>query len=348
MLEPESAYWLRGIEAAARYAREHEDGPLAAPYAFVTPEDWSPAGFPLGGWLTHQRRSYNAGQLDPERVRELDGLGMVWAPREDALNDGLATARAWAEVHSHFLPPATAVWNGYPVGKWARNMRDAARLADRLADRIAARREAGEPVGPEAGALTGERRQALDDIDPGWCPAWDTGWQRCLRLVQAHLAGGGSLPTVSGELVVQGEDLGRWVSAQPHGFDQLTAAQQWLLAHVLGIEATEEEERPVRLTQDRKWALNLAAARQFHAREGHLNVPCRHVEALPVEVAGPAARGRESTVDGDVLVDLGMWTTNTAAAPTGWSRSGVRHSTNSTCAGECWWPHLTKLVHGRR
>jgi hypothetical protein len=70
--------------------KEHEDGPLAAPYGFVTPEDWSPAGFPLGVWLTHQRRSYKAGRLDPERVRELDGLGMVWAPREDAFADGIA------------------------------------------------------------------------------------------------------------------------------------------------------------------------------------------------------------------------------------------------------------------
>ncbi|MET9499446.1 helicase associated domain-containing protein [Streptomyces sp. NPDC006552] len=75
-------------------------------------------------------------------MAELDGLDMVWAPREDAFADGLAAARAWAEVHGHFLPPATAVWNGYPVGKWAKNTRDAARLADR----ITARREAGEPV----------------------------------------------------------------------------------------------------------------------------------------------------------------------------------------------------------
>ncbi|MET9499726.1 helicase associated domain-containing protein [Streptomyces sp. NPDC006552] len=305
VLEPEGAYWLRGIEAAARYVKEHENGPLAAPYGFVTPKEWAPAGFPLGVWLAHQRRSYKAGQLDPERVRELDGLGMVWAPREDAFADGLTAARAWAEVHSHFLPPATAVWNGYPVGKWAKNMRDAARLADR----IAARREAGEPVGSEAGALTDERRQALDDIDPGWCPAWDTGWQRCLRLVQAHLAGGGSLPTGAGDVVVQGEDLGRWVNAQRYSYEQLLPAQQWLV-NALGIEPAEEEEQPVKVTQAHKWALNLAAARQYRAREGHLNVPRKHVEALPMELAGPAAAGRETTPDGDVLVDLGMWTTN--------------------------------------
>ncbi|XIG72339.1 helicase (plasmid) [Streptomyces sp. SGAir0957] len=305
VLEPEGAYWLRGIEAAARYAKEFGGGPLNVPYAFVTPEDWAPAGFPLGVWLTHQRRSYKAGRLDAERVAELDGLGMVWAPREDAFADGLVAAKAWAQAHGHFLPPATATWNDYPVGKWAKNMRDAAKLADQ----IAARREAGEPVGSVAGALAEERRQQLDDIDPGWCPAWDAGWQRCLRLVQAHLADGGNLPTKTGDVVVQGEDLGRWITAQHYAFDQLTPAQQWLL-DVLGIEPADAEERPVKRTQDDKWRLNLTAARQFHAREGHLHVPRKHVEELPLELAGPAATGRESTPEGTVVVDLGMWTAN--------------------------------------
>ncbi|WP_394437727.1 PqqD family protein [Streptomyces sp. SGAir0957] len=71
------------------------------------------------------------------------------------------------EAHERSVPPATAVWSDYPVGKWAKNMRDAAKLADQ----IAARREAGEPVGSETGALTEEQRQLLDDIDPGWRPA---------------------------------------------------------------------------------------------------------------------------------------------------------------------------------
>ncbi|MFI7388032.1 hypothetical protein [Streptomyces sp. NPDC049813] len=45
--------------------------------------------------------------------------------------------------------------------------------------------------------------------------------------------------------MAQDEDLGRWVTAQRYGFDQLVPAQQWLLG-VLGIEAAEAEERPVK------------------------------------------------------------------------------------------------------
>jgi hypothetical protein len=56
-------------------------------------------------------------------------------------------------------------------------------------------------------------------------------------------------------------------------------AQQYLL-ETIGIEPAGEDEavRPVRRTQDDRWAVNLAAARAFYAREGHLRPARKHVE----------------------------------------------------------------------
>ncbi|MGW2602091.1 helicase associated domain-containing protein [Streptomyces klenkii] len=51
-------------------------------------------------------------------------------------------------------------------------------------------------------------------------------------------------------------------------------------------------------TQEDKWALNLQAARQYHAREGHLRVPRKHTEQL------------EDTTGQVVEVKLGIWTDN--------------------------------------
>ncbi|WP_370269937.1 helicase associated domain-containing protein [Streptomyces sp. V4I8] len=125
------------------------------------------------------------------------------------------------------------------------------------------------------------------------------------------MIGGGSVPMVAGDVIVQGEDLGQWVQAQRYGFEQLLPAQQWLLENVLGLEAAGEDERPVKRTQDHKWNLNLTAARQYRAREGHLKVPRKHIEEVPVDQAGPAATGRETTPENTVAVALGMWITNT-------------------------------------
>lgn len=109
-----------------------------------------------------------------------------------------------------------------------------------------------------------------------------------------------------------------WVNLQP--------AQQYLLHHALGLQVPAEDEpdaKPVKTaTRDDKWTLNLQAARQFHAREGHLNVPRKHVERLkrperPTAEdgsTGPQTDGTESPQTGaaePVEVKLGMFLDNT-------------------------------------
>ncbi|MGW3168277.1 helicase associated domain-containing protein [Streptomyces sp. NPDC001142] len=309
VIDPEGAYWLRGIEAATKWLRETGNTALRVPYAYVTPDTggWGGAGgYPLGRWLAEQRRYYTDGTLDAERLVELEALGMVWSERDAAWEDGLMVARLYAAAHGHFLPPTGAVWADYPIGVWAKNARAAARRA-RENDEL---RAAGQPVPSAAGAMTKTRQDELDAVDPGWCPAWDTTWQRRLRLVQAHVRAGGELPAAAGSVVVQGEDLGRWVAAQrdQEQWERLVPAQR-LLLESLGIEPAGKGEagRPVLRGQDAKWAANLAAARQFHAREAHLRVPRKHIEHLAAETV---PSGRQNGADGVVEVKLGTWLDN--------------------------------------
>ncbi|MEY9997713.1 hypothetical protein ABIE67_009832 [Streptomyces sp. V4I8] len=56
----------------------------------------------------------------------------------------------------------------------AKNQRAAARRTAVNAERRASR-EVSVSV---AGELSGSRLEALTDIDPGWCLAWEIGWQR--------------------------------------------------------------------------------------------------------------------------------------------------------------------------
>ncbi|MEU3343148.1 helicase associated domain-containing protein [Streptomyces sp. NPDC006668] len=131
--------------------------------------------------------------------------------------------------------------------------------------------------------------EALEAIDPGLAPqAWDVAWQRrWYRLALAHMKAGGALPAAAGEVIVQGEDLTVWVAAQRAGRDRLRPAQQYLL-ETIGIEPAGEGEavRPVRRSQDELWERNMAAARQFRDREGHLRVPRQHREEVDGELLG--------------------------------------------------------------
>ncbi|MGW1624932.1 helicase associated domain-containing protein [Streptomyces sp. NPDC002172] len=57
------------------------------------------------------------------------------------------------------------------------------------------------------------------------------------------------------------------------------------LLETIRIQPAADGEPPAGAprSQDARWAANLAAARQFHEREGHLTVPRKHVETLDGE-----------------------------------------------------------------
>jgi hypothetical protein len=208
--------------------------------------------------------------MNENRIEQLEELGMVWSHFDVAWEEGLSAAREWAAEHGHLLAPLDATFQGAAVGIWLKN----ARAAARKAAEIERRRAEGLPVESSAGALSHERREQLEEIDASWCPSWPVTWQRCFHLVRMHLDAGETLPTEAGEVLRQGEDLGRWVQSVRLGWDQLTTVQQWMCEQVLGIEpAAEDEKPPPRRTQADKWAMNYQAAKQFYEREGHLQVP---------------------------------------------------------------------------
>ncbi|MGW6489652.1 helicase associated domain-containing protein [Streptomyces sp. NPDC055056] len=299
IIDPEGAYWRRGVEAATRWLRETGSSELRVPYLFTAPEEWGAVGgYPLGRWIADVRRYYAAGALEAARVTELETLGMVWSAWDTAWADGLAVAKDYAAVHGHLVPPTKTVWggDGMALGVWLKNQRAAARKTRENAER----RAAGETGVSAAGELSESRLEALDAIDPAWSPVWGIDWQRGFHLALVHLRSAGVLHSRAGEVIAQGEDLGAWTIAQRIGWDKLTLAQQWMLDSVLGLEpAVGGELQPAWKTQADRWATHLTAARQFHAREGHLRVPRKHVE----EIAGD---------DGQVVgLRLGGWLDNT-------------------------------------
>ncbi|MGY5036525.1 Helicase associated domain protein [Streptomyces sp. 900116325] len=341
VLNPEHQHWRRGIEAATLYHRLHSD--LRVPFTYRVPterkadaENEAPdhtarerpgtgagtgaaagaetaagAGelvwpaplhdFPLGQWIADARRFHARGNMDQDRAAQLAKLGMIWSHYDVAWEEGLTAARAWASKTGHLLAPLDATHQGYKVGIWLKNQRAAARKAQKLEQR----RTEGLPVqSSPAGALSEERREQLEEIDPSWCPAWPVAWQRCFHLTRHHRDTGGTLPTTAGDVVHQGEDLGRWVTAQRLQWDKLTSVQQWMLERILGIEPAGEDEKPnPRTSHAEKWAMHLAAARQYYEREGHLRVPRKHVETITM--SGDGNEGQEQRE-----LRLGAWISN--------------------------------------
>ncbi|GGX42838.1 hypothetical protein GCM10010353_67440 [Streptomyces chryseus] len=225
-----------------------------------------------------RHRGENRPLRRPEALVQLR-FKVAWA-------EGLAAARGWAAAHGHLLAPLDAAL----PGRSGRDLAQEPPAAARKAQEIALWRAEGLPVESSAGAMTRERREQLEEIDPSWCPMWPATWQRCFHLVRQHLDGGEALPTTTGEVVRQGEcrrvgHLGpvRLGPAHRRAAVDVRAGPRYR-ARQRGEEAEAAHEA------GDKWAVRLTAAEQFFGREGHLTVPRKHVETITLGGDGQAPR----------------------------------------------------------
>jgi superfamily II DNA or RNA helicase len=246
VLAPKSAEWRRGLKAARRYHHTHHH--LDAPQTY---ED--PTGYPLGRWLTWQRHLHNTGALDPARTTALERLNIIWNPRQQAFERGLTHAAAYATTHGHLAVPVDHQHDGFALGRWLATQRK------------------------RADQLTPARKEALHNLDPYWNPPWPLTWQRTFHAARRHHEAGHSLADVPKDHITDDRHrLGEWLRTQRLHPERLHPEQRLLLS---GLGIALDNLTPAA----RSWDRGLAAAHAFHAREGHLNVPQRHVETVSGE-----------------------------------------------------------------
>ncbi|MFH8407593.1 Helicase associated domain protein [Streptomyces sp. NPDC018019] len=111
--------WQRHITAARAYREQH--GNLLVPIAFTT-DDNPPVA--LGQWVHVLRNSRE--QQSPDRIRELDDLGMVWSVHDYKWQRGFEAARNYYRTHGHLRVPAKYTTKGpdpVSLGRWVYKQR---------------------------------------------------------------------------------------------------------------------------------------------------------------------------------------------------------------------------------
>ncbi|MDF3300030.1 DEAD/DEAH box helicase [Streptomyces tropicalis] len=255
VLAPKSAEWRRGLAAARTYRHTHHHLDVPQTYEDLT-------GYPLGRWLTWQRHLHTKGTLDTARVQALERLGIIWDPRQQAFDRALAHAAAYAARQGHLAAPVEEVHDGFPLGRWLATQR------------------------ARAAALTDQRAAALTALDPWWNPSWPITWQRAYHAARQSLADNDTTSQTQA-----------WLEAQRARFDRLQPGQRRVLQELGLLELPDAPAEPATKdplsARERAFQRGLAAARVFREREGHLDVPQRHIE----EVEGQQVR-------------LGQWLSN--------------------------------------
>ncbi|WP_345045439.1 helicase associated domain-containing protein [Streptomyces sannanensis] len=266
VIDTERADWRRGYEAAWRY---HErQGDLEVPY------EHTEGAYPLGRWLSDQRRAYRTGTMNSQRAADLEELGIVWDTADQGFAENLAAARAYFAQHQTLAAPRHATVLDRAVGQWLTNIR----------------RPGGLGKEPERAE---RRAAALAAIDPDWNPrerGWTVDWQRHYTYLKQVLAAGSRLDDIVPGVTWHGEDIGRWMATQRRDFKRLNDEQQHRLAE-LGVKPKAPGQRrktptktPATTTSGRDteaFQRGWTALQQYVQREGTTVIGRGHVERLP-------------------------------------------------------------------
>jgi hypothetical protein len=221
---PWSTLWQRTWHQARTHTRTH--GPLEPARGFPT------TSYSLGEWLYLQCTRYPA--LHPEQQRLLTQIGIdthtaaTARPRRRNLKAGaeeaLAHARSYAVAHGGLTSVTSAtVHEGFRLGQWLANQRNYQRTGHR--------------------PLPAGRAQALNDIDPWWCPPWNLKWQRSYDRARDAADGLLLLQAENGFDHLNDSGAADWLWRQCARYDQLHPQQRQLLA---GIGITTEVARTAR------------------------------------------------------------------------------------------------------
>ncbi|MFI6730116.1 Helicase associated domain protein [Streptomyces sp. R-74717] len=264
VLDTERQDWARGYDAARRYFER--EGSLDVPY------EHAESAYPLGRWLSDQRRAYRAGTMSSTRADELEELGMIWDTADAQFAENLAAARAYYAEAGTLAAPRHATALDKPVGQWLTNLR----------------RPGGLGKDPERAQ---RRAEQLAAIDPDWNPGqlgWTVDWQRHWAGLTALLTAGGKLEEITPGVTYRGDDIGRWTTRQARDWTRLNPEQQHRLNELDVKPAARPQKAPARSGTETRAAKSsdaftrgITALRQYIAREGKHVVGRGHVEELP-------------------------------------------------------------------
>ncbi|MFD9379384.1 Helicase associated domain protein [Streptomyces sp. NPDC059999] len=279
VINTERQNWKRGVEAAYRYRQREEH--LDVPY------EHTEGAYPLGRWLSDQRRVYRTGQMTGQRAAELEELGIVWDTADQGFAENLAAARAYFEPHGTLAAPRHATALDRAIGQWLTNVR----------------RPGGLGKDPERAR---RRARELAAIDPDWNPrdaGWTVDWQRHHAYLTQLLTGGTRLDDIVPGVTLHGDDIGRWLTTQQRDWGRLNAEQQARLGKLGLKKATRARKDPAKVA---------VASRPSKGAEAFQ----KGVEALAQYVTRegrPPGRGIVEVLPDGTEHRTGIWYANTKA-----------------------------------
>jgi len=233
---PEAA-WEEGFDALQKYIEREGHARV--------PESYMEEDYRLGNWVSAQRTGRNKGRLSQERISRLDSLTeWTWDPHDVAWENGFDAVEKYAEREGHARVPRSHQEDDFALGVWVGTQRQ--------------RRE----------RLSPKQISRLERLQ-GW--VWNTlgiNWEERFAVLKRYVEREGHA-RVPDRLIVDGFNLGSWVSTQRTRRQEMSEERKSLLVNLPGW---------VWNTRRNAWEEGFSALRKYIAREGHSRISQSHIE----------------------------------------------------------------------
>jgi superfamily II DNA or RNA helicase len=185
--DPHTDRWEEGFRQLCAYIDQHGNTRVRQSYK-------APDGYPLGSWVGNQREFYRKGTLVADRRKRLESAHPTWTwdPMAARWEEAFDHLCAYVDHHGHALVPQryTAI-DGYALGTWVANQRQAKRRGDLSLDRE-----------NRLAKLNGWRWDPYADY-------WEEGFGRLLDYINRR-----GDARIAKSYSVDGYQLGDWVARQ--------------------------------------------------------------------------------------------------------------------------------------
>lgn len=237
--------WERNLQETRDYRECH--GHLNANVNEVTE-----SGFRIGAWLCQLRfyRKNNVQQnyLTPERIEQLNELGMVWDVPDYLWQKNYLSAMEYYLAHGNLdVPTKFVTEDGIKLGQWLRTIREVR-------------------AGKRKGVLTEEQIRLLDEIGMAWEGKFSRRWENGFTEAEKYYETFGTLDVPLEYITESGYRLGEWIRNHREGSIRITPERRKRL-DAIGMIWEKEDSFSVRYR----------LARDYFEEHGNLDVPAGYV-----------------------------------------------------------------------
>lgn len=239
--------WQRYYTAAQEYYGANGD--LKVPATYVTD-----SGVCLGSWIsnlrTYRKNGSQQSYLTPDRIVQLDAIGMIWDVHDYTWQRNYAAALEYHRKHGSLkMPKGYVTEDGIRLYLWLQNMRAAYRRHDK------------------AYHLSDEQIRLLSELGMVWQNNHDVAWENGYAHAKAYYDNNGNLDVPTSFKSDDDFKLGSWINRQRESY----VARRLKLERVEKLNCLDmvwEKPDP--------WEERFALAEQYYREHGDLEIPSQY------------------------------------------------------------------------